>query len=85
MTGHVVVLVEPLRWGMRLALIDIELVCRGSRWSIVSLGSRLLNANAVPEDPHVAALLKADHQQVVSYVNSPIGTATVAMSAATAR
>jgi len=84
-TGCEVVLTEPLRWGMRLSLIDLELVKRGHRWVVQSVGSSILNSNTVVEDPHVTALLTADHDTVVTYVNAVIGRCTAAMSCATAR
>ena len=84
-TGQVVVLTEPLRWGMRLSLIDLSLVKRGHRWVVQSVGSSVLNSNTVVEDPHVKNLLTADHQKVVDYVNAVIGSCTTAMSCATAR
>jgi len=84
-TGREVVLTEPLRWGMRLSLIDLSLVRVGGRWVVDSVGSSVLNSNTVAEDPHVVSLLTADHDNVVSYVNTVIGSCTVAMSCATAR
>ncbi len=84
-TGREVVLTEPLRWGMRLSLIDLALVRRGHRWVVQSVGSSVLNSNTVAEDPHVKKLLTADHDKVVSYVNTVIGTCTTAMSCRTAR
>ena len=84
-TGREVVLTEPLRWGMRLSLIDLTLVRKGRRWVVQGVGSSVLNSNTVPEDPHVKKLLTADHDKVVSYVNTVIGSCTVAMSCATAR
>ena len=45
----------------------------------------MLNSNTVPEDPKIVNMLAADQQKVVTYVNGVIGTATEAMSAATAR
>jgi 2',3'-cyclic-nucleotide 2'-phosphodiesterase/3'-nucleotidase len=84
-TGREVVLTEPLRWGMRLSLIDLALVRRGHRWEVQSIGSSVLNSNTVAEDPHVKELLTADHDKVVSYVNGVIGSCTAAMSCATAR
>jgi 2',3'-cyclic-nucleotide 2'-phosphodiesterase/3'-nucleotidase len=45
----------------------------------------LLNANTVAEDAQVKSLLQQDHDIVVTYVNSVIGTCTTAMSARTAR
>jgi 2',3'-cyclic-nucleotide 2'-phosphodiesterase/3'-nucleotidase len=84
-TGREVVLTEPLRWGMRLSLIDLTLVKVRGRWVVQSVGSSILNSNTVAEDPHVKKLLSADHDAVVTYVNAVIGSCTVAMSCATAR
>ncbi|MEO8519601.1 MAG: 5'-nucleotidase C-terminal domain-containing protein [Dermatophilaceae bacterium] len=84
-TGREVVLTEPLRWGMRLSLIDLTLTQVSGRWVVQSVGSSVLNSNTVAEDPHVKKLLTADHDTVISYVNTVIGTCTTAMSCATAR
>jgi 2',3'-cyclic-nucleotide 2'-phosphodiesterase / 3'-nucleotidase len=84
-TGREVVLTEPLRWGMRLSLIDLTLTKVRGRWVVQSVGSSILNSNTVVEDPHVKALLTADHDTVVTYVNAVIGSCTAAMSCATAR
>ncbi|MEP7036547.1 MAG: 5'-nucleotidase C-terminal domain-containing protein [Actinomycetota bacterium] len=84
-TGREVVLTEPLRWGMRLSLIDLSLVKVAGRWVVQSVGSSVLNSNTVDEDPQVHKLLGADHDQVIAYVNAVIGSCTEAMSCATAR
>ncbi len=84
-TGRDVVLTEPLRWGMRLSLIELSLVKLRGKWTVQSVGSSVLNSNTVAEDPTVVALLTADHKTVMTYVNSVIGSCTVAMSCATAR
>jgi len=84
-TGCEVVLTEPLRWGMRLSLIDLTLVKVNGRWVVQSVGSSVLNSNTVAEEPHVKELLAADHDTVVTYVNGVIGSCTQAMSCATAR
>ncbi len=84
-TGRDVVLTEPLRWGMRLSVIDIELTKVRGQWTVSSVGSSVLNSNTVPEDAGVAALLTADHNTVMRYVNTPIGSCTQAMSCASAR
>ncbi|TCN44519.1 2',3'-cyclic-nucleotide 2'-phosphodiesterase/3'-nucleotidase [Kribbella orskensis] len=83
-TGESVVLVEPLKWGMRLALIDLDLQKVSGQWKVVGRHSQVLNANTVAADPQVTKLLQKDHDKVVEYVNSKIGTCTEAMSAATA-
>src|SRR6187455_2472291 len=46
-TGREVVLTEPLRWGMRLSLIDVALVRVDGRWQVQSVGSSVLNSNTV--------------------------------------
>ncbi|HEU4945808.1 MAG TPA: 5'-nucleotidase C-terminal domain-containing protein [Kribbella sp.] len=83
-TGEQVVLVEPLKWGMRLALIELDLQKVRGRWKVVGRHSQVLNANTVAADPSITDLLVKDHDKVVSYVNSKIGTCKEAMSAATA-
>ncbi|WP_028047777.1 bifunctional UDP-sugar hydrolase/5'-nucleotidase [Cellulomonas sp. URHE0023] len=84
-TGKPVVLSEPLKWGERLSVFDIDLSFARGRWTVQSVGAQVLNSNTVPEDPKIVQLLAADQQKVVTYVNGVIGTATEAMSAATAR
>ena len=84
-SGRDVLLTEPLKWGMRLAVMDFDLQDVGGRWQVATKHATLLNANTVSEDPEVAGLLQQDHDIVVTYVNSVIGTCTTAMSAQTAR
>ncbi|TCC01768.1 bifunctional metallophosphatase/5'-nucleotidase [Kribbella soli] len=83
-SGEQVVLSEPLKWGMRLSLFDLDLQKVHGQWKVVGRHSQVLNANTVGADPDVVALLQKDHDKVVEYVNSKIGTCTEAMSAATA-
>ncbi|KHL08339.1 2',3'-cyclic-nucleotide 2'-phosphodiesterase/3'-nucleotidase [Mumia flava] len=84
-TGRPVVLTEPLRWGMRLSALDVTVRKTRGRYEVTSVSAQVLNANTVEEDPEIVRLLRRDHETVVAYVNSVIGTATEAMSAATAR
>ncbi|HET6298882.1 MAG TPA: 5'-nucleotidase C-terminal domain-containing protein [Kribbella sp.] len=83
-TGDQVVLIDPLKWGMRLAVIDLDLQKVRGRWKVVARHSQVLNANTVAADPRVTRLLQKDHDKVVEYVNAKVGTCTEAMSAATA-
>ncbi|WP_329474505.1 5'-nucleotidase C-terminal domain-containing protein [Kribbella sp. NBC_01484] len=83
-SGEQVVLTEPLKWGMRLSLIDLDLQKVHGRWKVVGRHSQVLNANTVDADPMVVAVLQKDHDKVVEYVNGKIGTCKEAMSAATA-
>ena len=83
-TGEQVLLSEPLKWGMRLSLIELDLQRIHGRWKVVDRHAQVLNANTVEADPKVVAVLRKDHDTVVEYVNSKIGTCRQAMSAATA-
>ncbi|MFE2756869.1 bifunctional metallophosphatase/5'-nucleotidase [Actinosynnema sp. NPDC059335] len=85
-TGARVLLTEPLFWGKRLSLMEFDLVWTAGRgWRAEASRAQVLNTNTVPEDPVVVRRLRADHEEVVAYVNSRIGTSKAAMSAATAR
>ncbi|PAZ15438.1 bifunctional metallophosphatase/5'-nucleotidase [Streptomyces sp. SA15] len=79
-TGKQVVLSEPLKWGQRLTLFDFELVWGKGRWSVEKVGARVLNSNAVEEDPEIVKLLGDEHEKVVAYVNQVIGTNSVEMT-----
>ncbi|WP_310964325.1 bifunctional metallophosphatase/5'-nucleotidase [Nocardioides terrisoli] len=83
-TGRRVLLCEPDYWGMRLAVMDLNLELRRGRWAVASSSSQNLNSNTVGERPDVAAAVRRQHQTVIDYVNSPIGTCTEELSAARA-
>jgi 2',3'-cyclic-nucleotide 2'-phosphodiesterase/3'-nucleotidase len=83
-TGRAVLLCEPDYWGMRLAVMELDLVRHGHRWSVVSATSQTLNSNVAAEDHQVAAAVRSQHDKVIAYVNTVIGTSTQAMSAARA-
>ena len=78
------VLSEPYCYGMRLTVFDFELELEHGQWKVTSTKSKTLNSNTVPEDPQITKLLKADHDLVVKYVNTAVGTCTADLSAAEA-
>jgi 2',3'-cyclic-nucleotide 2'-phosphodiesterase/3'-nucleotidase len=80
-TQEEVLLCEPLYWGMRVAVIDLDLQHVRGRWKVVARHGQTLNSNTVAGDPAVLAAVRAQHDTVVDYVNSPIGTSTTALSA----
>lgn len=85
-TGKQVLLSEPLKWGERLTVMDLDLQRdKHGRWSVASATSTLLNANTVTEDPKIVRVVTAAHEKTRSYVNGVIGKSTTAMSAATSR
>ncbi|MFE2939732.1 bifunctional metallophosphatase/5'-nucleotidase [Streptomyces sp. NPDC059255] len=83
-TGKDVVLSEPLKWGQRLTLFDIEVVWDRGGWTVEKVSSKVLNSNTVAEDKKITGLLADEHRKVVAYVNQVIGTSTAAMSTADA-
>ncbi|MFJ5270556.1 bifunctional metallophosphatase/5'-nucleotidase [Streptomyces sp. NPDC088358] len=83
-TGKDVVLSEPYCYGMRLTVFDFELELAHGQWKVTSTKAQTLNSNAVAEDAEITKLLTADHELVVKYVNTPVGTCTADLSAAEA-
>ncbi|MDX2543266.1 bifunctional metallophosphatase/5'-nucleotidase [Streptomyces sp. WI04-05B] len=83
-TGKDVVLSEPYCYGMRLTVFDFELELVRGQWKVTSTKAKTLNSNAVAEDEQITRLLKADHDLVVKYVNTAVGTCTADLSAAEA-
>ncbi len=83
-SGKKVVLCEPLFWGKKVAVFDMDLERHGNRWSLTSVTSTTLPTNTADADPDVAAAVQEQHDTVIEYVNSVVGTSTVAMSAARA-
>ncbi|MEO7058664.1 MAG: 5'-nucleotidase C-terminal domain-containing protein [Lapillicoccus sp.] len=84
-TRKKVLLSEPLYWGMRVTVMDLNLEKVDGHWQVNSARSTLLNANTAPEDVEVAALVRPAHDKVLTYVNGVVGTSLQAMSAATSR
>ncbi|MFD3933321.1 bifunctional metallophosphatase/5'-nucleotidase [Streptomyces sp. NPDC058614] len=83
-TGKDVILSEPYCYGMRLTVFDFELELAHGQWKVTSTKAQTLNSNTVEEDEEITELLKADHDLVVKYVNTPVGTCTADLSAAEA-
>ncbi|MFG2893348.1 bifunctional metallophosphatase/5'-nucleotidase [Streptomyces sp. NPDC048248] len=83
-TGREVVLSEPLKWGQRLTVFDVEVEWRRGRWQVESVASKVLNANSVVEDSRITTLLRAEQKKVVAYVNQVIGRSKAEMTAAEA-
>ncbi|MER6955721.1 5'-nucleotidase C-terminal domain-containing protein [Streptomyces sp. NPDC000618] len=81
-TGEEVLLSEPYCWGYRLSVFDFEVELEHGRWKVVGKTAQTLNPNTVAEDPEIRKLLEADHELVVKYVNTSVGTCTADLSAA---
>ncbi|HEX6248276.1 MAG TPA: 5'-nucleotidase C-terminal domain-containing protein [Nocardioidaceae bacterium] len=83
-TGQRVLLTEPLMWGQRLSVITIDVEMYKGRWRVTNLGSQVLNSNTVEPDERVVVALTDQHDAVVDYVNTVIGTSEQEMTAARA-
>ena len=81
-TGEEVLLSEPYCWGYRLTVFDFELELHHGQWKVTKKTAQTLNPKDVEEDPEITKLLKADHDLVVKYVNTTVGTCTQDLSAA---
>jgi len=81
-TGADVLLSEPYCWGYRLSVFDFELELHHGQWKVTKKTAQTLNPNTVDEDPEIKKLLEADHELVVKYVNTAVGTCTEDLSAA---
>ncbi|MFE3033303.1 bifunctional metallophosphatase/5'-nucleotidase [Streptomyces canus] len=81
-TGEDVLLSEPYCWGYRLSVFDFELELVRGQWKVTRKTAQTLNPNTVDEDPEIKKLLEADHELVVKYVNTAVGTCTEDLSAA---
>lgn len=83
-TGRQVLLSEPLCFGERVTVMDLNLRMTRGQWEVASSASTLLNSNTAPEDPKIAALLRTAHEKVRTYVNGVIGSCLEDMSGARA-
>jgi 2',3'-cyclic-nucleotide 2'-phosphodiesterase / 3'-nucleotidase len=84
-TGAQVLISQPMNWGRRLSVMDLELRMIRGRWEVMDRSAELLTAAGVPEHPGIVSLVQDVHEDTVAYVNSPIGTSLAAMSLAEAR
>ena len=83
-TGREVVLSEPKNWGQRLSVFDLTVEYAKGKWAVTSGSSTTVNTNTVVDDPALVAVVRAQHDAVVRYVNTPVAVSTEAMSAAEA-
>ncbi|MFC5859852.1 bifunctional metallophosphatase/5'-nucleotidase [Agromyces flavus] len=83
-TGKTVVMSEPKNWGQRLSVFDLDLEFSRGKWSVTKGSACTINTNTVVDDPELVAVVRAQHEAVVKYVNTPVAVSTQALSAAEA-
>lgn len=83
--GRTVVLTEPLCWGMRVAVVELDLTVRGGRWCVLDSRARLVDTARSPEDPAVVSLVEPQHTHVRALGAQIVGHAVTAVDAEPAR
>ncbi len=73
---------EPLNWGMRVSVFDLDLEFAKGSWRVVNGTVATVDTRSVVEDPEVAAVIADQHAAVVSYVNQVVAQSTAELSAA---
>ncbi|WP_167006254.1 5'-nucleotidase C-terminal domain-containing protein [Mumia sp. ZJ430] len=79
--GRPVLLTEPLCWGMRVAVVEIDLARTADGWAAHEARSRLVDTADAEEDPEIVALVAPQHahvracgDRVVGHAEAPIET-----------
>ncbi|MEL7036612.1 MAG: 5'-nucleotidase C-terminal domain-containing protein [Cyanobacteria bacterium J06592_8] len=70
-----VLIAEPSYWGKALSKYTVKLERQGQTWQIIEKDSTNLSVKAVEPLPRFVELLQTQHQQIISYLNQPIGEA----------
>lgn len=81
-TGEQVIMSEPKNWGQRVSVFDLGLEFERGRWRVATSKAMTVNTNTVVDDPEFVALVRAQHDAVVAYMNSPVATSSAEMLAA---
>lgn len=82
---HGVILTQAMKWGQRLAVVDLHLEKQGGHWKVTSKDSTTLKTDGVKPDPTILAVTRKAHEGTLAYVNSTIGVSTGEWSARHAR
>ena len=71
-----VLVTDPANQAQRVSNIKISLSGSGSDWSVTAKSSTVDPVGTLPEDTGLVAALKPYHDATITYINTPIGTAT---------
>ncbi len=83
--GRRVLLTEPLCWGMRVAVVEVDLVRTDGAWAVAEASSRLVDTADAEEDPEVVALVASAHDEVRALGDRVVGRAAPPSATAPAR
>ncbi len=84
-TGRPVLLSEPLCWGMRVSIMELDLRHDGASWQVVGHRARLRHARTVGEDERVVAAVSAAHKSVRSVLGEVVASSAQDMPSGCAR
>ena len=73
-----VLVTEPYYQAARISNIQISLTGSGSDWTVSTKSSTVDSVAALAEDPGLKTLMQPYHDKTITYINTPIGTATAA-------
>ncbi len=72
---NTVLIAEPSYWGKALSKYTIQLVHQGKDWKVIDKYATNLSVENIEPLPRFIELLQPNHQQILSYLNQPIGQA----------
>ena len=84
LTGEQVLVTQSGSHGQRLSVADLTLTKVQGQWEVTAKSAYTLRASETTDDPMIVDLIADQHQTVVDYVNSPIGTTLGELSLAEA-
>jgi 2',3'-cyclic-nucleotide 2'-phosphodiesterase/3'-nucleotidase len=73
---HGVLLTQAMKWGQRLAVVDMHLEKVNGKWKVTKKDSTTLKTDGVKPDAGLLEATRAAHRQTLAYVNAPIGVST---------
>ncbi|MGW9629102.1 bifunctional metallophosphatase/5'-nucleotidase [Agromyces sp. NPDC055520] len=83
-TGKQVIMSEPKNWGQRVSVFDLKLEFERGNWKVAQSKAMTVNTNSVVDDPAFVAIVRDQHDAVVTYMNTAVANSTEGMSAAEA-
>ncbi|NES90049.1 bifunctional metallophosphatase/5'-nucleotidase [Okeania hirsuta] len=70
-----VLIAEPSFWGKALSKYTLVLEYRGKKWEVITKNSTNLYVTAIEPEQKILQLYLPYHQQILRYINQPIGVA----------
>ncbi len=68
--------VQPAKYAEGVGVIELKLSENNGEYTIENSSSKFVSVENVEPDQELVEALKAEHEQVIAYVNSPVGNTT---------